>query len=97
MEELNYNQGYNVAFETLSRNSENYYSDEEYDNIVYKLASLFGVEANAGVYLNNPHISFHIEDLNISLSIAALFNQKTIWNWANSDEIPNTFHQPKFY
>ena len=73
------------------------HSDEEYDNIVYKLASLFGVEANIEVYLNNPHISFHIEDLNISLSIAALFNQKSIWDWANKGEILNTFHQPKFY
>lgn len=97
MEEVNYEQGYQIAFETLSRNWENYYSDEEYDEIVYKLASLFGVEANIGIYGNNPHISFYSENLNISLSMAALFNQKSIWDWAHNTEILNSFHQPEYY
>ena len=88
---------YQVSFETYSRNSENFYSDEEYNNIVYKLSCLIGSNANIGVYEDNPHISFYVKDLNTSLSLAALFNQKSIWDWNNTGEILNTFHQPKFY
>lgn len=96
-EPLDLKEGYQVAFETLSRNLDNYYTDEEYDNIVYKLSCLIGANADIGVYNNNPHISFYVKNLNLSLSLAALFNQKSIWDWNKSDEIFNTFHQPKFY
>ena len=94
---INFENGYQVAFETTSRNSRNYYSNEEYDNMVYKLSSLFGINAHIGVYGVNPHISFYIEDKNTSLSIAALFNQISVWDWGNNTEILNTFHQPKYY
>ena len=96
-EALYLKEGYQVSFETYSRNSENFYSDEEYNNIVYKLSCLIGSNANIGVYEDNPHISFYVKDLNTSLSLAALFNQKTIWDWNSSGLILNTFHQPKFY
>ena len=97
---VNYNKGYQVGFETYSRNWIHYKSDQydEYDDIIYKLSSLFGVNANLEVFSNNyARISFHIEDLFTSLSIAAFFNQKSIWDWANNCEILNTFHQPKYY
>ena len=97
MEPLNFEKGYSVAFETLSRNSENYYSEEEYNNIVYKLSALLGSNANIGVYGENPHISYYVEDKNISLSIAALFNQQSVWDWSIGNIILNTFHQPEFY
>ena len=94
---LSFAEGYQVAFETFSRNSENFYSDEEYDNIVYKLSCLIGSNANIGIYGDNPHISFYVKDKNISLSLSALFNQKSIWDWSTNNEILNTFHQPKYY
>ena len=94
---LSFDDGYSVAFETFSRNSENYYTDEEYDNIVYRLSCLFGSDANIGVYDQNPHISFYIKDKNISLAVSAIFNQKSIWDWKNNDIILNTFHQSKYY
>ena len=75
-EKKNYSKGYEVSFETKSKYYENYYSDEEYDNIVYKIASLLGVNADLGVFNHNPQISFYIEDKELSLSIAALFNQQ---------------------
>ena len=96
-EPLNYEKGYEISFETYSRNSENYYSDEDYDNIVYKLSALFGANAQIGVYENNSMISYYLEDKNMSLAIAALFNQRTIWDWGNNDIIVNTFNQPKYY
>ena len=94
---LSFNKGYQVAFETFSRNSGNYYSDQEYDNIVYKLSCLFGANACIGVYDNNPHISFYIEDKNTSLALAAIFNQKSIWDWGSNKEITNNLYQPKYY
>ena len=94
---VTYDKGYSVAFETYSRNSENAYTDEEYDDIVYKLSCICGINANIGVYGDNPHISFYVEDKNISLAMAALFNQQSIWDWSTNDIILNTFHQPKFY
>ena len=89
-----YKQGYQVAFETDSRNWENYYTVEDYVDIVYNLASLVGVEPNIDVKDYKSKISFHIEDLDTSLSIAALFNQESIYDWANETYIPNGFYQP---
>ena len=94
---VTYDKGYSVSFETYSRNSENAYTNEEYDDIVYKLSCIFGVNANVGVYGDNPHISFYVEDKNLALAIAALFNQQSIWDWSAGDIILNTFHQQKFY
>ena len=90
-------EGYEVSFETYSRNSLNYYSDEDYDNIVYKLSALFGINAQLGVYENNAMISYYLEDKNMSLAIAALFNQRTVWDWSTNDTILNTFNQSKYY
>ena len=100
LNKVNYNKGYQVGFETNSRNWMHYNFDQydEYDDIIYKLSSLLGVNANLEVFSNYyARISFHIEDLFTSLSIAAFFNQKSIWDWANNCEILNTFHQPKYY
>ena len=96
-QEINYEKGYHVSFETKSRYYENYYSDEEYDNIVYKIASLLGVNADLGVYNKFPQISFYIEDKDLALSIAALFNQQSIWDWSKNEIILNPLHQPKYY
>lgn len=75
-------EGYEVSFETYLRNSLNYNSDEDYDNIVYKLSALFWINAQLGVYENNSIISYYFEDKNMSLAIAALFNQRTFWDWS---------------
>ena len=93
-EPVSYPQGYQVAFETDSRNWENFYTVEDYVDIVYNLASLVGVEPNIDVKDNKSKISFHIEDLDTSLSIAALFNQESIYDWSNETYIPNSFYQP---
>ena len=94
---VSYEKGYSVIFETPSRNAENYYTEKEYDDMVYKLSCLFGKNAHIAVYENNPHISFYIEDKNLSFSMAALFNQKTIWDWEISEDVPNPFYMPDFY
>ena len=94
---ISYPKGYHVSFETKTRYYQYYYTDEEYDNIVYKIASLLGVNADLGVFNNFPQISFYIEDKQLVLSIAALFNQQSIWDWSTNTIILNTLHQPKYY
>ena len=94
---ISYPKGYHVSFETKTRYYEYYYTDEEYDNLVYKLACLLGVNADLGVFNNFPMISFYIEDKQLALSIAALFNQQSIWDWSTNTIILNTLHQPKYY
>ena len=98
LEPISYDSGYHVGFETKTRaNDNNYYSDEEYDNIVYKIAALLGVNPDIGVYKNKPEISFLVKDINLAFSLAAVFNQETIWDWANSKALTNTLHQIKYF
>ena len=94
---VNYEKGYQVAFKTESRNYQDYYSDHEYDNIVYKIAALLGVNAQIEVYLHIPEISYYIENFQLALAMAALFNQQTIWDWSQSDVIYNTLNQLKYF
>jgi len=97
LEKKSYPKGYHVSFETKTRYYEYYYTDEEYDNIVYKIASLLGVNADLGVFNHLPQISFYIEDKKLALSVAALFNQQSIWDWSKNEIIVNPLHQPKYY
>ena len=66
-------------------------------NIVYKIAALLGRNADLGVYNNNPEISFHIIDKDLAFSLAAIFNQQTIWDWAKDDVLANHLYQEKYY
>ena len=97
MEKISYQNGYHVSFETKTRYYQYYYTDEEYDNIVYKIASLLGVDADLGVFEHHPQISYWIENKELALSVAALFNQQSIWDWSTNQLIINTMHQPKYY
>ena len=95
-EEISFKDGYQVSFETDSRNYESgYYSNEQYDNLVYKLACLLNVNASLGVYETIPEISYYIQNKTKALAIAALYNQKSIWDWENDFEVFNDFHQDK--
>ena len=97
-EEVTFDKGYQVSFETDYRNYENdYYTDKEYDELVYKLACIFGVNASLGVYETIPEISYYIEDKDTALAIAALYNQISIWDWKEDFEILNQFRQDKDY
>ena len=96
-EEISYKKGYQIGFETESRAYDNYYSDEEYDNIVYKIAAFFGINADIGVYDHKPEISFLIEDIDLAFSLAAIFNQQTIWDWSYSELLSSPLYQDEYY
>ena len=88
----NFSEGYQVSFENSLK-----FSDKDYDNIVYTLSCLIGSDANIRVYKNDSKISFHVSNLNISFSLAALFNQESFLVCNSSEEILNPFYQPKCY
>jgi cell division protein FtsL len=94
---ITYQNGYSVGFETRSRAYDNYYTDAEYDNIVYKIAALLGTNADLGVFGKMPQISFYIENLDLALAVAAVFNQQSIWDWSKGEILVNVMHQPKYY
>ena len=94
---LIFDKGYQVAFETPKRNKDNYYNEETYYKLVYKLSSILSINAFLAVYDDNPHIGFYFKDKNKSLSFAAPFNQDSVWDWSINDSILNPFYQPKYY
>ena len=79
--------GYQVSFETEYDS----YSNEEYEEIIYKLSLMSDNHCYIGVYANNPEISFYFEDYELANTIGILFNQISIWNWRKSREILNKF------
>lgn len=42
---------------------------------------------NIGVYQGEAELSFHIEDLKEAMALGTLFEQYSIWDWANGREI----------
>ena len=69
----NFSEGYQVSFENSLK-----FTDKDYDNIVYTFSCLIGLDANIRVYKNVSKISFHVNNLNTSFSLAALFNQESL-------------------
>ena len=95
-EELSYKDGYQVSFETDSRNYESgYYTNKEYDDLVYKLACILNVNASIGVHQTIQGICYYIKNKTKALAIVALYNQISIWDWENDFEVFNDFYQAK--
>ena len=89
---LNYKKGYQVAFETNLKNADNYYSDHQYDSLIYKLSILTKGKVCMGVFNNNPEISFYIENKILAMTVAAIFNQECVFDWNNNELLFNPFH-----
>lgn len=48
-----------------------------------------------GVYNSIPEMSFYFQDFELANVISIIFNQKSIWDWFNNDEIINQFHEDR--
>lgn len=84
METVSYDNGYQVTFCNIGDN----YTDEE----TMELINLFLTESivpvvYAGKFESEPEISFRIADKEKAIELAKRFNQISIWDWSEMDEI----------
>lgn len=86
-----FNSGYQVSFETKFDS----YSDEEYEEIAYKMALMSDNRVYLGVYDSTPEISFHFNDFELAKALSIVFNQNSIWDWSKNDIIRNNYYKEK--
>ena len=88
---VSFDRGYQVSFQTQYDN----YTDDEYEDIAYKMSLISDNSAYLGVYGSDPEVSFHFDDLELANVIAILFNQISIWDWSILDERFNEYFMNK--
>lgn len=81
---VEYDDGYQVTFCQIGDN----YSAKEYDYLVsqFREFSSDGI-VSAGKFESTPEISFHVASREQAVSLAKKYNQISIWDWKNCDEI----------
>lgn len=81
---ISYNSGFQVTFSQIG---------DDYDNdTYYKLCKEFLKESSdgkicAGKFEGTPEISFNVGNREKAIELAQKYNQISIWDWANADEI----------
>ena len=86
---IEFNEGYQVSFET----SFDDYTFEDYDEICYKLSLMSDNSVYLGVWNGDAEFSFYFEDFDLAIAVAILFNQNAIWDWKVGNSIFNIFHK----
>lgn len=81
---VEYDRGYQVTFSQIGDN----YSAEEYAGKVNEfLAVSSDGKTLAGKFESTPEISFHVNSRSTAIRLAQKYNQISIWDWGNCDEI----------
>lgn len=81
---VEYDSGYQVTFCQIGDN----YSPKEYDERVNEfLSASSDGRVSAGKFESTPEISFHVPDRATAIALAKKYNQISIWDWKNCDEI----------
>lgn len=84
LQQVSYDSGYQVTFSQIGDN----YSDAEYaDRVNEFLAVSSDGKTLAGKFESTPEISFHCNDRATAERLARKYNQISIWDWGNCDEI----------
>lgn len=84
MTPVEYDSGFQVTFSQIGDN----YSDQEYaDRVNEFLAISSDGKTLAGKFEETPEISFHCNDRATAIRLAKKYNQISIWDWGNCDEI----------
>ena len=86
---VEFNHGYQVSFETRFDD----YTEQDYDEICYKLSLMTDNNVYLGVWSGDAEFSFYFEDFDLANSVAILFNQISIWDWNTMTEIDNKFYK----
>lgn len=81
---IKYDTGYQVTFSQIGDNYDN--------NTYYQLCKEFlDVSSDgkvcAGKFEGTPEVSFNVKDRDKAIELAKKYNQISIWDWANADEI----------
>ena len=90
-EKISFSKGYQVSFET----NKDTYSNEEYDEIAFKMSLISDNHIYLGVYDSIPEMSFYFDDYELANAISVIFNQTAIWDWSKNDEIKNIYYKDK--
>lgn len=82
---VEYSDGFQVSFQQTNDN----YSQREYNDIVDELTGLTKSNPHVGVYAGTPEVSFRCMDRKQALEIAKKYNQETVLDWkAKSEGMP---------
>ena len=82
--QVSYDSGYQVTFSQIGDN----YSDAEYANKINEfLAVSSDGKTLAGKFESTPEVSFHCNDRKTAERLARKYNQISIWDWKNFEEI----------
>ncbi|MDR1940522.1 MAG: hypothetical protein LBQ40_07020 [Clostridiales bacterium] len=87
---ISYNEGFQVSFEQTDDD----YTDGEYNAKVEEIKRLTGSIAHAGVFGGKPETSFHVKTKKQAMAIARQYNQYSIWDWADGNEVVNRDYDP---
>ena len=81
---VEYENGYQVTFCQIGDN----YSAREYDDKVNEfLSASSDGRVSAGKFEGTPEISFHVNSCAEAIALAQRYNQISIWDWQNCNEI----------
>lgn len=82
--QVEYENGYQVTFCQIGDN----YSAKDYDDRVneFRSASSDGI-VSAGKFESTPEISFHVASREEAIALAKKYNQISIWDWKDCNEI----------
>lgn len=81
---VNYDSGFQVTFCQIGDN----YSNAEYaDKVNEFLSASSDGKTLAGKFESTPEISFHVNDKSKAVALAKKYNQISIWDWKNCDEV----------
>ena len=81
---VEYEKGYQVTFCQIGDN----YSAKEYDDKVNEFRALSSDgRVSAGKFESTPEISFHVASRDQAIALAKKYNQISVWDWGNCDEI----------
>lgn len=81
---VEYDSGYQVTFCQIGDN----YNAKDYDARVNEFLSVSSDgRVSAGKFESTPEISFHVASREQAIALAKKYNQISIWDWKNCDEI----------
>lgn len=84
LETVEFSDGYQVTFCQVGDD----YSADDYEFLVAMFTEIStDGKVYAGKFDGSAEISFHVKDKNVAIKYAKMFNQVSIWDWKNADEI----------